>query len=119
MRVDGTPADAPPSPLNSVILQPVPSSLAAQLGKEYASDKKLLHFLSSLLKVDPAGRYTSAQMLAHPWLEGQKEAHTKERATRRSGSSLDSHNTLAEGDPDESVQAADAVPALTGQVPPP
>ena len=115
MRVDSTPVDAPPSPLNSVILQPVPSSLAAQLGKEYASDKKLLHFLSSILKVDPAERYTSAQMLAHPWLEGQQEAHAKECAF---GTSPASKNKLAEGDPDESVQAVDAVPALTGQVPP-
>eukprot|EP01043_Picozoa_sp_COSAG02_P012745 COSAG02_NODE_498_length_21087_cov_33.272394_13_plen_211_part_00 len=97
MRVDDTPGDAPPTPVNSVLLKPVPSSLAARLGKEYASDKKLLHFLSKLLKVNPAERYTSAQMLAHPWLEGQKEEHDKQCAMQ---TPPDSQNKVAEGDPD-------------------
>jgi hypothetical protein len=41
-------------------------------------------------------------MLAHPWLEGQKEAHTKQCDVQ---TSLESQSKLAEGDPDESVQA--------------
>ena len=116
MRVHGTAEDAPPSPANSVILRPVPSSLAARLGQQYASDKMLLHFLSSLLKVDPAARCTSAQMLAHPWLDGQKEAHSQTTALMHTppdgpereadASLLDARAKLDEGDPDEPVQAA-------------
>lgn len=78
MRINGQPEQSPPSIENSVILEPIPSSLAARLGTQYSSDPKLLHFVGSLLKVNPEERYTSAQMLAHPWLEGQKEAHSQD-----------------------------------------
>ena len=73
-------ADEEPVTINNTeVLKPVPTSLAARLGRQYASDKKMLHFLLSVLKIAPEERYSSKQMLAHPWLAEQQRARKKER----------------------------------------
>ena len=57
----------------AVIVTPVPTSLAARLGPAFAADSELVHFLLSLLQVNPAERRSSAEALAHPWLAERDE----------------------------------------------
>ena len=76
--------------------------------------------MASLLKVNPEERYTSAQMLAHPWLEGQKKAHTQDNAAHtapRDDADAHSDDSCIQRD-SEDMSVQDAVnegdPTLSG-----
>lgn len=52
------------------VLQPVRSSMAAQLPPAAAADLAFVDFLEQLLQTDPALRPSAEAALAHPWLRG-------------------------------------------------